>query len=72
MALTLNFTETELALVAKYAEKQQISIEDFIHESAMKAARNAEYLEKLARADEQIRAGQVVVKTMEELEAMAQ
>lgn len=36
-----------------------------------KAKRNAEYLEKLERADEDLKAGRVVVKSMEELEAMA-
>lgn len=35
-----------------------------------KARRNAEYLAKLRRADEQIREGRVVVKSLEELEAM--
>ena len=37
-----------------------------------KAKRNAEYLAKLARADEQLKSGKVIVKTMEELEAMAE
>ena len=37
-----------------------------------KARRNAEYLAKLELANEQLRTGKVVVKTMEELEAMAE
>ena len=37
-----------------------------------KAERNAAYLEKLERGLAQIRAGQGIVKTMEELEAMAE
>ena len=37
-----------------------------------KARKNAEYLAKLDRANEQLRTGKVVVKTMEELEAMAE
>ena len=37
-----------------------------------KAKRNAEYLAKLELANEQLRTGKVVVKTMEELEAMAE
>ncbi len=37
-----------------------------------KAKRNAEYLAKIDLANEQIRTGQIVVKTMEELEAMAE
>ena len=41
-------------------------------EKERKDKNNREFLAKLARADEQIRNGQIVVKTMEELEAMAQ
>ena len=37
-----------------------------------KQIQNAAYLAKLEKADEQIRAGRVVVKTLEELEAMAE
>ena len=37
-----------------------------------KAKRNAEYLAKIDLANEQIRTGQIVVKTMEELETMAE
>ena len=35
-----------------------------------KAKRNAEYLAMLNKSDEELKAGKVVVKTMEELEAM--
>ena len=72
MKLTLNLNEAEFALASKYATQGQVSVENIILESAMKSLRNAEYLAKLDRADEQIRKGQVVVKTMEELEAMAE
>lgn len=37
-----------------------------------KGERNAAYLEKLERGLDQIRAGHGIVKTMEELEAMAE
>ena len=37
-----------------------------------KQIQNAAYLAKLEKADEQICAGRVVVKTLEELEAMAE
>ena len=40
-------------------------------EKERKDKNNREFLAKLARADEQVRNGQVIVKTMEELEAMA-
>jgi len=36
-----------------------------------KAKRNAEYLEKIDRSFRQLEEGRVVIKTMEELEAMA-
>ena len=72
MTVTLNFNDEEAALLSEYAEKSQVSVENFILKAAMKSARNAAYLAKLDRADEQIRNGQVVVKTMEELEAMAE
>lgn len=36
-----------------------------------KASRNAEYLAMLDKSDQQLREGKVIVKTMEELEAMA-
>ena len=37
-----------------------------------KLERNAQYLAMLAESDRQLREGKVVVKTMEELEAMAE
>ena len=37
-----------------------------------KLLKNAEYLDRLNRADEQVKSGRVVVKTMDELEAMAE
>ena len=41
------------------------------YERMARAMRNAEYFAMLDKADEQIRNGQVVVRTMEDLEAMA-
>ncbi len=46
-----------------------VSEEDY--KAMEKARRNAEYLAKLDRAEEDLKAGRVIVKTMEELEAMA-
>ena len=46
-------------------------VERKTYEEMARAKRNAEYLAKLDKADEQIRNGQVVVKTFEEIEAMA-
>lgn len=41
------------------------------YEEMAKAKRNAEYLAMLEKSRDEIRRGKVVVKTMEELEAMA-
>ncbi len=68
MMVSINFNDEETAMLNFYAEEKNISIQ----EAVKKAVRNAAYLAKLDRADEQIRNGQVVVKTMEELEAMAE
>ena len=40
--------------------------------SALKAANNAEYLAMLERSREELREGKVVIKSMAELEAMAE
>ncbi|MCM1282910.1 MAG: hypothetical protein NC180_00940 [Muribaculaceae bacterium] len=40
------------------------------YNALQKAKRNAEYLAMLDQSDEELKAGKVVVKTMEELEAM--
>lgn len=40
------------------------------YESLLRLKANAEYLAKLDQADEQIRNGQVVIKTLDELIAM--
>jgi antitoxin YefM len=41
------------------------------YNAIIKAARNAEYLDMIDRSMEQIKQGKVVVKTLEELEEMA-
>ena len=40
------------------------------YNSLQKAKRNAEYLAMLDKSGEELKAGKVIVKTMEELEAM--
>ena len=71
MTISFNLSDSDAALVEEYTKNNNISASDFAREAMMKAARNAAYLAKLAHADEQIRNGQVVVKTWEELEEMA-
>ncbi len=45
-----------------------ISVQDY--EEMKKAKNNAEYLTMLKQSDEELKAGKVVYKTMEELESM--
>jgi len=70
MTVTLNFNEAEAALLSRQAQQNQVSILEFIHETTLKAARNAEYLAKLDRADEQIKSGNYHAVTWAELEAL--
>ena len=71
MPLAVNLSPAEIEFVESQAVAANISVELFAHNAIMKAANNAAYLAKLDRADEQIRQGKVIYKTMEELEAMA-
>lgn len=56
----MNSTENSIVTITKQE-----------YEDLLKAKRNLEYLEKLDRSEQQLREGKVVVKTWEELEAMA-
>lgn len=60
----------ETVIVTRKAENVVIISEERFNELE-KAERNAAYLGKLERGLEQVRAGFGIVKTMEELEAMA-
>ena len=60
----------ETVIVTRKGEKNVVIISLDEWNSLQKAARNAEYLGKLARAIADIKAGRVVVKSIEELEAM--
>lgn len=50
--------------------KNVVIISEAEYNDLTKARKNAEYLDKLNRADEQIKNGQVITKTMDELLAM--
>ena len=71
MLVTLDYSPSDMQLLKAQADAAGRSVEDFIRESSMKSARNAEYLTKLELARKQVREGNVVYKTMDELEAMA-
>ena len=60
----------ETVIVTRKGEKNVVIISLDEWNALQKAARNAEYLGKLARAIADIKAGRVVVKSIEELEAM--
>ena len=63
--------ENETVIVTRKDEKNVVIISLDKYNDLTKAARNAEYLDMIDRSIEQIKQGKVVVKTMEELEEMA-
>ena len=60
----------ETVIVTRKDEKNVVLISLEQYNSLMKAVRNSEYLDKIDKSIKQIEEGKVVVKTMEELEAM--
>jgi antitoxin YefM len=64
--------EAETVIVTRKAEKNVVIISAERYNELEKAERNAAYLSKLERGLSQVRAGQGIVKTMDELEAMAE
>ena len=61
-----------VVIVTRKAEKNVVIISAKRYSELEKAERNAEYLRKLDRGLAQVHAGQGIVRTMEELEAMAE
>ncbi len=61
----------EVVIVTRKDEKNVVLMSLEQYNAVMKELKNAEYLEKIDRSMRQIEEGKVVVKTMEELEAMA-
>lgn len=62
--------EGEPVVVSCQKNKNVVIISESEYNELAKAKRNAEYLKKLNKADEQIKNGQVVTKTMDELLSM--
>jgi len=60
----------ETVIVTREDEKNVVIISLEEYNSLVKAAKNAEYLAMLDRSMKQLENGNVIVKTMEELEAM--
>lgn len=72
-----NFTEWcdkiskgETVVISLPEDENIYMINEAEYNALQKAKRNAEYLAMLEKADEQVKNGQVVIKTMEELIAM--
>lgn len=61
----------EPIIVPRKENKNVVILSEKDYKELEKAKNNAAYLEMLDKSDEQLREGKVVVKTMEELEAMA-
>lgn len=62
--------QDETIIVTRKNEKNVVLISLEKYNALLKAARNAEYLDMIDRSMKQAENGKVVVKTMEELEAM--
>ena len=61
----------EPVIVPRKENKNVVIVSEKDYKELEKARKNAEYLKMLDKSDEELRQGKVVVKTMEELEAMA-
>lgn len=61
----------EPVIVSRKGNKNVVIVSEQEYNDLQKAKRNAEYLKKLDRSLEQLEHGEVVVKSMEELEHMA-
>ena len=60
----------ETVMVTRKDDKNVVIMSLDQYNRMMKAARNEEYLAMLDKSDAELEAGKVVMKTMEELEAM--
>lgn len=60
----------ETVVISRPRNENIYMISEAEYNALQKAKRNAEYLVMLNKSDEELKAGKVVVKTMEELEAM--
>ena len=63
--------ENETVIVTRKDEKNVVIMSLDKYNDMMRTARNAEYLDMIDRSMAQINQGRVVVKTIEELEALA-
>lgn len=66
------YSNNETLIITRKDDKDVVLISLDRYNQMDKEIRNMQYLIKLARAEEQLRSGHVVAKTMDELEAMAE
>ena len=71
MSITINFSPADVEFIAAQAAAGNVSLEEFSKQAILKAAQNAAYLAMLDRSRQEAREGNVIAKTMTELEAMA-
>lgn len=60
----------ETIIVSRKENKNVVVISEAEYNNLLKAKKNSEYLEKLNKAEEQVKNNQVITKTMNELLAM--
>ena len=60
----------ETIVISRPRNENIYMINETEYNALQKAKRNMEYLAMLDKSDEELKAGKVVIKTMEELEAM--
>lgn len=64
--------EGETIIVPRKENRNIVILSEKEYKRMDKARRNAEYLTMLEESDQELKAGKVVIKTMAELEAMAE
>ena len=64
--------EGETIIVPRKENRNIVILSEMEYKRMDKARRNAEYLTMLEESDQELKAGKVVIKTMAELEAMAE
>ena len=63
--------QQETVIVTRKEEKNVVIMSLDKYNALTRAARNGEYLDKIDRSTEQVSQNKIVIKTLEELEAMA-
>ena len=68
MPVMLEYAPADIALIQEQAKAINTSVEEFIRQTSLKAARNAAYLAKLDMSRKQLEQGKVVTFSDEEWE----